>query len=246
MKEPTRGLCAALLLLGCGQGQPSGSALSASARASAPPAAPGRDLGPAPVAICDQKGPLEHNCFEYFDEELVRERARACQGGQQRGPRCDGHMAHSRCRLSDGTLRYTYPPKTPAQAERACKEARGKYATMEGPPPSTDPPETVSCQGKLAFACEEEESLTEARVLALVDECKTFGGTPQRKGTCRGEGAVGLCDLEGKRTIVFFPDDTPDPEDPDARRKFCEERFGKYEDLATAAASASASAAAPP
>jgi hypothetical protein len=186
--------------------------------------------------------PDEHTCFEFNDAELFDERAKLCGDGSRRHSTCPTKDVLGACRLPDGSVRYGYPPKTPLQHEKYCKEARGKYAPgINAPPP--DPKTLLACRGKHKGACEEEESFTNARVEHAKDECSAYGGTLVAGEGCDRDRAAAICDLEGKRTIVFYPDG--ELEEPDEQQRFCEERRGKFTALTPAPAASGAPSAGP-
>jgi len=197
---------------------------------------------PNALGICDMASPDEHVCFEFTDAELFDERARICGTGSRRDAACPAQDVIGTCRLPDGSVRFGYPPKTPLQHEKYCKEARGKYAVgPDAPPP--DKRTLIACRGKHKGACEEEESFTLARVEHAKDECSAFGGTFVTGEGCDRDKSVATCDLEGKRTIVFYPDGQL--EEPDEQKTFCEERRGKFAGTVPAPAVSSTSTAAP-
>ena len=234
-----------LLLLStvaCGDKPTAGpaSATPPAATSSAPVAAPRLSA----LGICDMASPDDHVCFEFDDAELFDERARICGTGSRRHSTCPTKDVIGTCRLPDGSIRYGYPPKTPLQHEKACKEARGKYAPGSDAPPA-DAKTLIACRGKHKGACEQEDSFTSARIEHAKDECSAYGGTFVTGEGCDRDKVVATCDLEGKRTIVFYPDG--ELEEPDEQQKFCEERRGKFVSLAAnpAASASSTSTAAP-
>ncbi len=227
---------AALLaaLVSCGEkndpGPRESSARASASATSAPPVAPVAN------AICEIKSGDEHSCLELGDAELAAERETACGGAFLRDTSCPRDGVLGSCRLPDGTLSYGYPPKTVALLEKACQASQGRFAPGDKPPA----PERVtmtSCRGKYENACEEEEVHAGPRLKPAEDECRTFGGSFTSGTGCSREGALATCDLKGKRTVVMRG-----PASPDARRRFCDERTGKLNEIAPAS-SASASAA---
>ncbi len=246
-----RGACAAALIgsaLAVGCGQDAKPSATSAASSGAPPAAgsasaaASSQAAPGAVAICDVVTPEEHTCFEFHDEEIASERARVCAAGLVRGGACPAKDRLGACRLPDGSVRYGYPPRTQQQSERACKDARGIHANGSTAPPP-DPRVLLSCRGKHKGACEEETTFTAGRAAQIRDDCSTFGGLLSEGEACSRDRAVATCDLEGKRFIVFYPDEQL--EEPDERRKFCEERNGKYAELAPSAASSASASAGP-
>ena len=217
-----------LLLLGCGQGGGASTSASVSASVPASASAPAAAAGPKALAICDTKTPEEHVCFEFSDEELAAERARVCPGGLVGDAVCPTAERSAACRLPDGSVRYGYPPRTVAQHEKHCREAKGKFSpSSEAPPP--DRRVLLSCRGKLKGACEEEVTYTLLRLGQANDDCAAFGGLFALGDPCPRGRAISTCDLEGKRTIVFYPEG--DFEEAGDRQRFCEERRGKYVEL---------------
>ncbi|MBL9024116.1 MAG: hypothetical protein JNL21_18125 [Myxococcales bacterium] len=242
MRRPILLVGSCLLLVACGdKGAGSGSA-SAQAAPPASASAPAPASGPKALAICDTQTTDEHACFEFSDEEIVAERARVCPGGVVRDAACPVTDRIAACRLPDGSVRYGYPPRTVLQHEKHCREAKGKFSpSADAPPP--DRKVVLSCRGKLKGACEEEETYTLQRLNQANEDCATFGGLFASGDPCPRDRAISTCDLEGKRTIVFYPEG--ELEEPSERQTFCEERRGKYVEL-TPAPSASASPSAPP
>ncbi|NUO47985.1 MAG: hypothetical protein HOV80_03920 [Polyangiaceae bacterium] len=216
-----RGVALALLFVACGDKTPT----TSSASAPAPLALSAAPKPPGALAICDSLSADDHACFEFEDEELATERARVCPTGIVRDARCPTKDRMSSCRLPDGSIRYGYPPRTTAQHEKHCKEARGKFSpTGTAPPP--DPKALFSCRGKHKGACEEELTFTTAREEQAKDDCLAFGGLFAAGEACVRDRAIATCDLEGKKTIVFYPE--AELEEANERVKFCETRFGKY------------------
>jgi hypothetical protein len=239
---------AAACALSCSGGDKPGSA-SASARpaASTSTAAPAPILpsGPRPLKACDLPGEGEHVCYELFDEELANEEKRACAPTVD--GRCPAKDRSGACRLPDGSVRYGYPPKTPQQIEKQCKESLGKYSPTGEPPPG-DEPVLVSCVGKQGGACEEEQAFVEARAKHVESECAMYGGTFKRGEPCPREGVLSTCDLPGKRTVVFLPAPQGTERDEFGEdQRLCESRRGRFvQSGAAASASASAAPAADP
>lgn len=200
--------------------------------------------GPSPPkAICDAKTPDDHTCIELDDEELVREREGACAGTFAKSQACPKADIIGICRLPDGSLRYGYPPKTVTSQEKTCKELQGRFAAGAVPPPA-EASKVASCEGKYDNACEEEVVHTSARLTALEEECRSFGGTYKLGAACGRDKARFGCDMKGKRTIVSRVFTTVE-----ASKRFCEERQGTFIDMsgmvAATSASASPSASAP-
>lgn len=242
-----RGAALFLLLVACGDKSEALSSASAPApvASSAAPAKP-----PGALAICDSLTSDDHACFEFEDEELATERARVCPTGVVRSASCPTKDRMSACRLPDGSIRYGYPPRTTQQHEKHCREARGKFAP-NGTAPPIDPKALFSCRGKHKGACEEELTFTTSREEQAKDDCVAFGGLFAAGEACARDRAIATCDLEGKRTIVFYPE--AELEDVNERVTFCETRHGKYAALtpegapsASAGASAGPAPSAPP
>jgi hypothetical protein len=227
-------VCLGLPLGACGEkGDPGPLDSTAKASASATSAVP---AVPAAKAICEIKSGDEHSCLELGDVELAAERENACGGAFLRDSSCPREDVLGTCRFPDGTLSFGYPPKTVALLERACQASQGRFAAGDKPPP----PERVtmtSCRGKYEKACEEEEVHAAPRLKPAEDECRTFGGSFTSGTGCSRDGALATCDLKGKRTVVMLG-----PASADARKRFCDERGGKLNEIAPAT-SASASAA---
>lgn len=230
-------LLGALTALACGESSPAG---PSAAPSGASQSAVATVSGPRAKAVCSLLSGDDRSCFEYEDDELVREREPSCQGTFAKDSTCPRSDVLGVCRLPDGSLRYGYPPKTLVMHEKACKEVQGAFAAGSAPPPK-DPVTTTRCDGKYESACEEEQVHTMARLRASEDECRSFGGHYHVGGKCAREAALAECDLQGKRTIVLAG-----PANPDARKRFCDERSGALIEIAKPAASASASASAGP
>jgi len=231
---------AAVSVIAMGCGQPSAHVDDSSASAATSAAAPAPVAKPTAVAICDMPGEDDHLCFEYLDEAIAKDREVTCATGLRRDASCPEKDRLGSCRLSDGSVRYAYPPKTPDQAERACHEAKGKFAPG-GLAPPPDPKVLVRCEGKVEGGCEEETTFTEARAKQAEEECSTYGGKSSRGGACVRDQAIATCDLDGPRLLVFSRTTSFG-----AAERYCTDRRGKFDKTEAASASASASASAAP
>ncbi|HTJ81209.1 MAG TPA: hypothetical protein VL400_05775 [Polyangiaceae bacterium] len=233
---PSLGLCIAASLSACGDGASTQASASAAPTASVAAPAP----KPTAVAMCDMPGADDHLCFEYLDESIASDREAVCTTGLKRNADCPTKDRIGSCRLSDGSIRYTYPPKATEQADKACREAKGKYAAG-GVAPPPDPKIVVRCEGKVEGGCEEETSFTEARAKQAEDECSTYGGKSSRGEVCVRDQMIATCDLDGPRMLVFSRTTSMG-----AAERYCADRRGKFDKATAASASASASASAAP
>lgn len=229
-----RGALLLLGVVGCGGEEPKpGPSAVASIAASAP--APAKPTAPG---VCDMPGENEHMCIEYATDELATEREAACAAGLKRNASCPENDRLGSCRLPDGSARFSYPPRTAEQAEKSCKEVKGKFAAGAAAP-LPDPKATIRCDGKLDGGCEEETCYTEARAKQAEEECATYGGKVSRDEVCARDAVLATCDLDGLRTLVFKRGAIAQGQ----AERYCTDRRGRFA-LATGDAPASASASA--
>lgn len=226
-------LAAALAVGALGCGDRAGTTASASASAPAPTAA--TPAAAIPRGICDVASADDHSCTELWDDELAREQEPSCGGAFARSKACAREDVVGVCRLPDGSARFGYPPKTATMHEKRCRENQGKWAAGAAAPPA-DPDATVSCADKWEKGiCEEEIVRLASRTAIAKEDCATLGGTFAPNAACSRDGAVSLCDLRGKRTLVMAK-----PDSVDARKRFCESKGGKLVEAAAPPGSASA------
>jgi hypothetical protein len=218
---------------GCKGGDPSTGASSAAVGPAGAPLTTATSR-PRGRSICDVATEADHVCVEYDDRALADEKRRSCPSGMRDDARCPEADKLGACRLPDGSVRWTYPPRTPEQHDKACREARGKWS-LGDIEPAADPLVVVRCEGKYERTCEEETIHVAARTKQASEECAQFGGTFGSDGPCPRAMSPGSCDLEGLRTLVY----SPGADDP---KGTCEKRGGRFVANVDAAPVTSASA----
>ena len=201
-----RAIGASILVLGmvapaCGSKSTessTGSAAASTSSAKPSASAVSKPSYPAPLGMCDFTVLGEHNCFEYFDADTLRDGDALCgkvDGTSKKSEYCPMEGRVGGCRLPGGATRYSYA-KSVEDAAKHCKDSEGAFAAGNVAPPA-DPMIAGVCTEPDGSECTLEKIYVKDRAPRAKKDCEALERKWSEGGSCPTKDAVGTCVVNG-------------------------------------------------